>query len=54
MSPRLGDDEVYRRLTGLVGELRALADQCWSPASATALRTAAAIVERVAAALLHR
>lgn len=40
--------DIYRRLLELEAELRRLADQCLSPAGATALRSAAGVVRRLA------
>lgn len=40
--------DVYKRLTVTASELEAMADQCWSVAGETALRTAARLVRTVA------
>jgi hypothetical protein len=50
---RLDDLQVYKRLLRLVEELEALAAVCWSPAAATALRAAGAVVRTLASGLFR-
>lgn len=40
--------DVYKRLTATAAELDALANECWSVAGETALRTTARLVRTVA------
>jgi hypothetical protein len=51
---RLDDLTVYKRLISISEELDRMAGQCWSPATATAIKTCAAAIRRIASAVFKR